>query len=93
MNQQYPQSSQGLNHQPKSTHEGIHGSSRIYSRGWPSQSSMGREAFGLGEGSMPQCRGMSGPGSRSGWVGEQEMGEGGRGEGLGGFQRGNQERG
>jgi hypothetical protein len=23
------------------------------------------------EGSMPQCRGMPGPGSRSGWVGEQ----------------------
>jgi hypothetical protein len=28
------------------------------------------------EGSMPQYRGMPGPGSRSGWVGEQ--GEGGR---------------
>jgi hypothetical protein len=23
------------------------------------------------EGSVPQCRGMPGPGSRSGWVGEQ----------------------
>jgi hypothetical protein len=28
------------------------------------------------EGSMPQCRGMPGSGSRSGWVGEQR--EGGR---------------
>jgi hypothetical protein len=42
---------------------------------------------------MPQYRGRQRPESRSGWVGEQEMGEGGRGEGLGGFQRGNQERG
>jgi hypothetical protein len=32
------------------------------------------------EGSMPQCRGMLGPGSRSGWVGEQ-----GEEEGIGGF--------
>jgi hypothetical protein len=30
---QYPQSSQGLNHQPKSTHGGTHGSSCICSRG------------------------------------------------------------
>jgi hypothetical protein len=37
--------------------------------------------------SMPQCRGMPGPGSRSGWVGEQ-----GRWKGIGGFQRGNKER-
>ena len=29
---------------------------------------------------MPQCRGMAGPGSRSGWVGEQ--GEGGEDRGL-----------
>jgi hypothetical protein len=36
---------------------------------------------------MPQYRGMPGPGSGSRWViGEQ-------GEGVGGFQRGNQERG
>jgi hypothetical protein len=34
------------------------------------------------EGSMPQCRGMPGPGSRSGWAGEQ--GEWG---GDGSFQR------
>ena len=39
------------------------------------------------EGSMPQYRRMPGPGSGSGWVGEQS------GEGIGGFQRGNQESG
>jgi hypothetical protein len=37
---------------------------------------------------MPQCRGMSGQGSGSGWVGEQ--GEGGWNRG---FLKGNQERG
>jgi hypothetical protein len=39
---------------------------------------------------MLQCRGMPGPGSWSGWVGEQ-----GQGEAIGGgdFQSGNQERG
>jgi uncharacterized protein YqcC (DUF446 family) len=41
-----PQSSQGLNHQFKSTHGGTHGSSRICSRGWPCQASMGGEALG-----------------------------------------------
>ena len=42
---QTPQNSQGLNHQPKSTHGGTHGSSCISSRGWPSQLSMGGEAL------------------------------------------------
>ena len=32
---QTPQSSQGLNHQPKSTHGEMHSSSHIRSRGWP----------------------------------------------------------
>jgi hypothetical protein len=41
-----PLSSQGLNHQPKSTHGGTHGSSCIYSRGWPYLASMGGEALG-----------------------------------------------
>jgi hypothetical protein len=36
---------------------------------------------------MPQCREMSGQGSRNGWVGEQGEGE------IGGFRRGNQESG
>jgi hypothetical protein len=43
---------------------------------------MGGEALGLG--SMPQYRAMPGPGSKSGWVGEQ-----GEGERIGGFGRGN----
>jgi len=37
---QTPQSSQGLNHQPKSTHGGTQGSISICSRGWPYQESM-----------------------------------------------------
>jgi hypothetical protein len=32
---QTPQSSQGLNYQPKNTHGGTHGYSYICSRGWP----------------------------------------------------------
>jgi hypothetical protein len=36
-----PQTSQGLNHQPKSTHGGSHGSSYICSRGRPYLASMG----------------------------------------------------
>ena len=31
------------------------------------------------EGSMLQCRGLPGPGSRCGWVGEQGKGQGDRG--------------
>jgi hypothetical protein len=42
---QTPQSSQGLNHQPKSTHGGIHGFSHICSRGWPCLASVGGEAL------------------------------------------------
>jgi hypothetical protein len=37
---------QRLNHQPRSTHRGILGSSCICSRGWPCQASMGGEALG-----------------------------------------------
>ena len=40
------QSSPGLNYQPKSTHGGSHGSSRICSRGWPYLASMGGETLG-----------------------------------------------
>jgi hypothetical protein len=43
---QYPQSSLELYHQSKKTHGGTCGSSYICSRGWPSRSSMGGEAFG-----------------------------------------------
>jgi hypothetical protein len=38
-----PPSSQGLNHQPKSTHGETHGSSCICSRGWTYLASMGGE--------------------------------------------------
>ena len=40
------QSSQGLNHQPRGTHRGIHGSSCICSRRWPCGASMGEEVLG-----------------------------------------------
>jgi hypothetical protein len=52
---QTPQSSQGLNHQPKSTHGGTHGSSCVCNRGliW-------HNGPWSCEGSMPQCRGMLG---------------------------------
>jgi hypothetical protein len=44
---QTSQSSQELNHHPKSTHGGTHGSSCICSRGWHYLASMGGEALGL----------------------------------------------
>ena len=58
MNQPVPQSSQGLNHQPKSTQGGTQGFSRICSRGWPCGTSMRGEALGLVKARCPQCKGM-----------------------------------
>ena len=43
---QYLQSSLGINHQPKKTHGGTHGSNCICSRGWPSWPSLGGEGLG-----------------------------------------------
>jgi hypothetical protein len=43
---QNSQSSEGLSHQPKSTHGGTHGYSCVFNRGWPCQTSVGGEAFG-----------------------------------------------
>ena len=43
---QYPQSSQGLNYQPKSMHGGTHGSRCICSMGWHHRTSMGGSALG-----------------------------------------------
>ena len=43
---QIHQSSQGLNHQPKSTRGGTHVTIHICSRGWFCQTSMGEEALG-----------------------------------------------
>ena len=51
---------------------------------------IGRRSPWSCEGSMPQCRGMPGPGSRSGWGGEQGQVGSVRGEN---FQRRNQGRG
>ena len=60
---QHPPSSQGLNHQPKSTHVWTHGSSCICRRGWPSQSSMGGVAIGPLKAlcsSVGNCQGQEG---------------------------------
>jgi hypothetical protein len=40
------QSSQGLNHQPKSTHGGTHGSNYICNKGLPDMASRGGKALG-----------------------------------------------
>jgi hypothetical protein len=41
-----PWSSQGLDHQPKNTHGGTHGTGCICSRGWPCWTYVGGEALG-----------------------------------------------
>jgi hypothetical protein len=43
---QTPQSSQGLSHQPKSTHGLVHDSHYLCSRGQPHLASVGGEVFG-----------------------------------------------
>ena len=51
---------QGLNHQPKTTHGGTHGSSCMCSRGCPCQASMGGEGPGpvkAGCPSVGECQG------------------------------------
>jgi hypothetical protein len=58
-----PQSSQGLNHQPKNSHDGTHDSSCICSRGWPSWTTVGREALGPVKALCPsveECQGQEG---------------------------------
>jgi hypothetical protein len=68
-----PQSSQGLNHQPKSTHGGTHGSSYICSRGLPYLASMREEALHMGNARLVRWKRVSGLGStlieagRRGW--------------------------
>ena len=61
------QSFQGLNHYPKIIHGLTHGSSCIYSRGWPCLSTKGRNAKSC-QGWTLQCRGMSGQGGKKEWV-------------------------
>jgi hypothetical protein len=51
------QSSQGLNHQPKSTHEGTCGSSYIQNRKWPYLASIERGPWSCG-GLMSQSKEM-----------------------------------
>ena len=85
---QYPQSSQGLNHQPKSIQEGTHGSSCECNRGCPYLASMEGEALGPVKVlclSIWECQGQE---SRvCGLVSR------GRRKEIGGCQRGNQESG
>jgi hypothetical protein len=67
---QSSQSFQGLNHQPKSTHGGTHGSSRICSRGWSCRASMGEEALGSVKALCPsveECQDQKA--GVGGWVG------------------------
>jgi hypothetical protein len=67
---QTPQSSQGLNHQPRSTHGGTDGFSCIGSRGWPCWASMRGEAFGPVKARCPSVGEFKGgEAGVSGWVG------------------------
>ena len=50
---QIPQTSQGLNDQPKITHGGTHGCSLICSRGWPCWTSIAEKAIGPGKAWCP----------------------------------------
>jgi hypothetical protein len=83
---QYSQSSQGLNHQPKSTHGETQDSSPICSREWPCGTSMRGETLGPVKvpcSSVRKCQ-------------DREVGVGRlvkRGRRMGGFQRGNEKRG
>jgi hypothetical protein len=91
MNKPVPQSSQGLNHQGKSTHGGSHDSSHICSKGWPCGTSMRGEALGEVLPVKAQCPSV-------GVCQDREAGVGGlvsrrRGQRMGGGQRGNEERG
>jgi hypothetical protein len=76
MNQPVPQSSQGLNHQRKSTHGGTHGSSCICSRGWPCGTPRRGEALG-------HVKDSSVGGSQEREVGVGRLVSRGRGVGIG----------
>lgn len=83
-----PQSSQELNHQPKYTHGGTHGSSCVCSRGWPCRASTGGEALGPVKAqcqSVGECQcGEAGVG---GWVEKQSHRNRWREDGIGNFGR------
>jgi hypothetical protein len=81
------QSSQGINHQPKNTHGGTHGSSYIHNKRWPSQSSMWGEILGLVKvlcQSVGECQGEE--------AGVDRLVSRVRGEAIGGLGKENQER-
>jgi hypothetical protein len=80
---QYPQSSQRLNHQSKSTQGGTQGLNCICSIGWSGGTSMRGEAIGLVK---AWCRGVQECQNRE--VGVLELGEG-----MGKFSEGKEERG
>jgi hypothetical protein len=75
----HPQSSLGLNHQPKKTHGGTHDSSYICSRRWPSRSSMGGEALGPVKVLCPSIGECQGQKAGVGGLGSREEGGGYRG--------------
>jgi len=84
---QTPQSSQGQDHQPKSTHGGTHGSSCIWSSGWPWWASMGGETLGPGEAQCPSIGEDQGGEIIVGeWVGEHPWRSRGRRDGIRCFQ-------
>ena len=77
------QTSQGLNHKPKSTHGGGHGSSRICSREWLCWASVRGEALGPGKALCPgvgECQSAEAGGD--GWMGEQPHRSRGSGNGM-----------
>jgi hypothetical protein len=68
---QIPQSSQVLDHQPKTTHVETHGAGRIPGRGWPCWTSVGGESLGpdgVQCSSVGDCHG--GKTGEGRWVGE-----------------------
>ena len=77
---QIPQSSQGLNHQPKSIHGGTNGSSYICNREWHYLATMGRKALGPVKAPCPsigEC-GEAGVSSRWRYIIEEAVGMGWR---------------
>jgi hypothetical protein len=73
-----PQSSQGLNHQPKSTHAGAHGSNYICNRGWPSRVTVGGEFLGPVMALCPSVGECQGQEEGVGWLVNRAREEGHR---------------
>jgi hypothetical protein len=89
MNQPVPPELPGTKPPTKEyTHGGTHDSSCICSRGWPCWTSMKREALGPEKARCPSVGECQDREAGVGWSVSR-----GREDGIGGFQRGNQERG